>query len=123
MSLETQIKNLNSVKSFVILGFAKTAIATAKFLLENFQGKEIKISELKEENCFDLELIRTLKEQGIIFEFGKQSKDFIFAKDNFIIISPGIPPSSSIIQELFHSQLNYATDFDIFSMLLTTEQN
>jgi UDP-N-acetylmuramoylalanine--D-glutamate ligase len=121
--LETQIKNLNSVKSFVILGFAKTAIATAKFLLENFQGKEIKISELKEENCFDLELIRTLKEQGIIFEFGKQSKDFIFAKDNFIIISPGIPPASSIIQELFHSQLNYATDFDIFSMLLTTEQN
>ena len=63
MPLETQIKNLNSVKSFVILGFAKTAIATAKFLLENFQGKELKISELKEENCFDLELIRTVKEQ------------------------------------------------------------
>ena len=123
MQLETQKFDFTKVKTFVILGFAKTAITTAKFLLKNFPEAKIKISELKSKKSFDNEEIKNLEKQNIEFEFDKQSKEFVFNEDCFIVISPGIPPRVEIIQQIFHSNIPHGTDLDIFAASLSPEQN
>jgi UDP-N-acetylmuramoylalanine--D-glutamate ligase len=106
-----------------LLGFGKTTISTAKYLNSNFKEAKIKISELKEKENFDLSIIEELEKTGIEFEFGKQTENFIFEKDAFIVISPGIPPKVELIQKILHSDFDHGTDLDLFAAVLSDEQN
>lgn len=124
MPSEVQKFDFKKIKTFVILGFGKTAIATANFLLKQFPEAKIKISELKGEENFakhDIEKLRKLK---VEFEFGTQSKKFILEnQESFIVISPGIPPRLELIENIFQSGIPHGTDLDIFAACLGHEQN
>lgn len=123
MQVDTKTINFQAVKTFIILGFGKTAVSTAKFLLKKFPESKIKISELKEKEKFDQDEILNLENQKIDFEFGRQTAEFVISNDAFIIISPGIPPRVELIQKIFHSKTAYGTDLDIFAACLSKEQN
>lgn len=123
VQVEAQKIDFTKIKTFVILGFGKTAISSAKFLNKNFPEAKIKISELKPKENFELTKIESLEKINIEFEFGKQTKDFILTKDSFILISPGIPPRVELILEIFHSNIPYGTDLDLFAACLSKEQN
>lgn len=95
-----------------LLGFAKTSIATARFLLNNFPAIRIRISEQKARENFDSKLIEEFETRGVEFEFAKQNLEFIhFASKQIVITSPGIIPTNSLIQAL--KPFIY-TDFDFF---------
>jgi UDP-N-acetylmuramoylalanine--D-glutamate ligase len=122
MPVETDILNLKKIKTFVILGFGKTAIATAKFLNKNFPQAKIKISELKNREDLDTVQMEELEKLNIEFEFGKQTESFVLNENNFIIISPGIPPRVELIQKILHSDISHGTDLDVFAACLSKEQ-
>lgn len=116
--------DIKKAKTYTILGFGKTAIASAEFLLKNCPESKVKISELKTAENFDSEIIESLSKQGVEFEFGKQSKEFVLDKEAFILISPGIPPKVELIQEIINGKdYSYGTDLDLFAAFLDKEQN
>jgi UDP-N-acetylmuramoylalanine--D-glutamate ligase len=104
-----------------ILGLGKSAISALNFLQKNYPKTKIKVSELKaRSNWGEDPQIQKFEKNGIEFEFGKQSFDFVKDAD-FIMISPGIPQQSTIIQDIFtaakKSQLDYGTDLDLLVKL------
>lgn len=122
-------------KYFSIIGFGKSGVGAAKFLLGHYSSAKIRVSDLKtRENFLKLENdILDLQKQGVEFEFGKQNLDFIsFAdlkvqQEVFVMLSPGIPPASKLIKDLksieSQGQISLGTDFDLFVDNLAKEQN
>lgn len=109
-------------KKVSFLGFGKSTISAVEYFLNSgYTLEEIKISETKEENCFDQELLSRFRSKGVIFEFGNQSIDFLRDSD-FISLSPGIPPDSKIYKDLKEAELNLGTDFDLWTELLSEKK-
>jgi UDP-N-acetylmuramoylalanine--D-glutamate ligase len=108
---------------FSLIGYGKSTIAAIDFLRVNFPSARIRVSELKSEQNFSAEILSGFKLAGVEFEFGAQSPEFIGFQGEcsklFIMISPGIPPQSSIIKEIDklcqNPDIDCGTDLDIFS--------
>ncbi|MCE2928015.1 MAG: UDP-N-acetylmuramoyl-L-alanine--D-glutamate ligase [Candidatus Caenarcaniphilales bacterium] len=106
---------LESITNITLLGFAKSTIATAKFLLINYPQIKIKFSEAKAKENFDLKTIEDFEEQKVIFEFSQQTLDFIISNaQTLVITSPGIPPQNPIIIGLKEQNIKIITDYDLF---------
>ena len=115
--------DFKSIKAYCILGFGRTGVATARLLLDKCPDAQIRVSEFKARDEFDQNLIESLEGQGVEFEFGKQTEDFVLNKGAFVIISPGIAPRTPIVQDVFASKSKHGTDLDLFAYFLKPEQN
>lgn len=122
------------MKYFSIIGFGKSGLGTVEFLLKKYPEAKIRISDLKAKEKFSdlLNEITKFEQLGLEFEFSKQSIEFITFQDQniktkvTIILSPGIPPKTPLIQELSKLQAQakvvMGTDFDLFTENLTEDQ-
>jgi UDP-N-acetylmuramoylalanine--D-glutamate ligase len=109
-------------KSYCILGFGKTARAVVDYLLA--QGHVVFVSDEKPREKFAEELIQGYEARGVSFSFGKLCLDDKTSHENLtVIISPGIPPSAPIIQEIKSKKISYKTDLDLFADALSKEES
>ena len=95
-------------KHITVLGAARSGIAAAKLLIKN--GAHVFVSDLATtENKADE--INLLKGLGIPFEFGQHS-DRIFESD-FVVLSPGIPVASNMVQKIFSKNIPVLSEIEI----------
>lgn len=108
------LKELKS-KNVLILGAGKTGIASASFLL----GKCLSVSLSESNKSPDLfkNEIESLEKKGLKTEFGKNSDEFINSSD-LVIISPGISPSTDIVQKLTLLKKPIISDIELASYFI-----
>ena len=113
--------SLRDSENIALIGLGTSSLAAIDYLLFNPKpGQKIRVSDIKDRKHFQNRLIDRLWKRGIEFQFGEQGIDFIKHSD-LILISPGIPPRGSIVEEIIKAQANgdltgarIATDFDLF---------
>jgi len=97
-------------KSVTILGAARSGIAAAKLLQKKMAN--VFVSDSAEENKKRDEM-QILQNHKINNEFGQHSKK-VFDAD-FVVLSPGIPSQSAIVQELFLNNIPVYSELEIAS--------
>lgn len=108
--------NIDSIKKVCVVGWGKSGISLCNLLLS--LKKQVKLTELKERNCFHPALIDKLTNNGVCFEFGGHSENFI--KDcQLIILSPGVDSlNSTAIKNANHLNILHVGEVE-FSYWLT----
>jgi UDP-N-acetylmuramoylalanine--D-glutamate ligase len=82
-------------RPITILGLGKSGRETALYLAK--RGARITVSESKELNPADDAIVQQLKAQGVTIESGGHSQESLASAD-LIVTSPGVKPSSDVIQ-------------------------
>ena len=82
-------------KHIVVLGAARSGLAVARLLKHN--GARVFVSDLAEAGTKSNEII-FLQKEAIAFEFGVHSDKILEA--DFIVLSPGIPPTSTVVKRI-----------------------
>ncbi|MCM8786729.1 MAG: Mur ligase family protein [Candidatus Omnitrophica bacterium] len=89
--------DIEKIKKVCIVGFGKSGISLCNLLLS--LGKKVVVSEIKDENNFNLNLVKKFEKKGVCFEFGVHTENFI--KDiDLLILSPSVNIKNSIITEM-----------------------
>jgi len=92
---------IENVKKLGIIGFGQSGVSLATML--RALGKGVVVSEEKDAVAFAPELIHSLRQQGVMFEFSGHTKKCLSECD-LIVLSPGVDTNKSqaikIIQEL-----------------------
>lgn len=97
-------------KKVLVLGLSKSGIAAAKYL--NRHGADVYITESREREEKDTAVIEELAKSGIRIEMGSHSDEFI--KDSYIAVtSPGIPPTSEIMQRLKDENIQVISEIEL----------
>ena len=97
-------------KTIVVLGAARSGLAAA-ILLQKKQAN-VFVSDNAEENQKKTEM-QILQDQQINYEFGQHSNK-VFDAD-FVVLSPGIPSQSAIVQELLSKNIPVYSELEIAS--------
>ena len=97
-------------KTVLILGAAKTGLASAKFLVNKV--KRVLLSDNKEQSFDIQEEIQYLEKLGVEVEFNKNSTEFI-DKADLVVISPGISPRTEIVKKLNQSKIPIVSDIEL----------
>ena len=96
-------------KKVCVLGARETGLQSALFLKR--RGAEVFLSELKESRDFP-GAKKTLEENGIACEFGRHTWEEISDSD-LVIISPGIPPSASVYQQIVRAKIPIWSEIEL----------
>ena len=97
-------------KKVLILGLSKSGTAAARYL--NLKGANCFITEKKPFNEKDKSLVDELNNLGIKIEFENHSEEFM--QDAYIAItSPGIPPTSEIMQKLAEKNIKVISEIEL----------
>ena len=97
-------------KKVLVLGLSKSGISAAKYL--NKHGADVFITESRERKEDDDKTIADLEAMGIKVEMGGHSDEFI--KDSYIAVtSPGIPPTSEIMQRLKDEKVAVISEIEL----------
>ena len=110
-----EIKN----KKALVLGYSKTGIAAAKYLMNH--GASVYLSEFSEKDEKSNDEIAKLKNSGINIEFGGHSDEFINNAD-FCILSPSIPVDAPVIKKLDEKNIEYFSDIEFLSKMNKDEK-
>lgn len=97
-------------KKVLVLGFSKSGIAAAKFLIS--RGADVYITENKDEKSEDRKKIDEVVNLGINIEFGGHSDEFIKGSE-FAVTSPGIPPKSELMQRLANYKIKVISEIEL----------
>lgn len=89
--------DIDSLKKVAVVGWGDSGIALCNLLL--FFNKKVYLTEIREAKCFNSVIIKRYKEQGVKFEFGANTKEFIQDVD-LIVLSPGVDPQVSPIVKI-----------------------
>ena len=106
--MEISVNSLKNEK-ILVLGLSTTGFAAAKFLLR--AGADCFLSDSKEypKDPVEAQKAEILKNNGVKFEFGGHTEDFIKGS-KFCILSPSIPPESDILALLDELNIPYFSD-------------
>lgn len=97
-------------KKVLILGLSKSGISAAKYL--SSQGADCFITEYRQFEEKDAQIIKELEQEDIKVEMGSHSEEFI--NDSYIAItSPGIPPKSEIFQRLKEKNISVISEVEL----------
>ena len=102
--------NKFSDKKVLVLGLSKSGIAAAKYL--NAHGAKVYITESREKNEKDVKTISELESFGIKIEMGGHSDEFL-SNSEFAVTSPGIPPTSSIMNMLKERNIKVISEIEL----------
>lgn len=91
--------NIEKFKKIGVVGFRKTGVALCRLLLS--LGKKVKVSEKESEKNFPFSLIENFKKEGVKFEFGGHSEEFLRDCD-LVVISPAVDLKNSSIGKIIH---------------------
>ena len=97
-------------KKVLVLGFSKSGIAAAKYLVN--KGISVYITEYRDEKADDRKNIDEVVELGVNVEFGGHSDEFIEGSD-IAVTSPGIAPKSEIMQKLKEKNIPVISEIEL----------
>jgi UDP-N-acetylmuramoylalanine--D-glutamate ligase len=97
-------------KNVTILGAARSGIAAANLLSKQNARVFVSDNANAEKKAEEQNILKGL---GIPFEFGQHS-DRIFNSD-FVVLSPGIPVASSIVQKILSKKISVYSEIEIAS--------
>lgn len=97
--------------SFSIIGAARSGVAAAKLLKLN--GYKVFLSDSSPEEKINKDFIKEIKDNGIEHEFGKHSEK-VFDCD-CIIVSPGVPQDSEVIQKALSMDKDVVSEIEAAS--------
>jgi len=95
-------------KNIVVLGAARSGLAVAKLLHQ--KQANVFVSDQAEATTKQVEM-QILEDQQIDYEFGQHSKRIL--DSDFIVLSPGIPRHSSIVQEIYSKGIPIYSELEI----------
>lgn len=101
-----------------VLGAAKSGFSAA--ILANKLGYEVFVSELGQKDKF-LNEIKTFYELGISFEFGENTEKILDC--DFVITSPGVPPSSYPMKILSEKNKEIISELEFAYQHLQNKEN
>jgi UDP-N-acetylmuramoylalanine--D-glutamate ligase len=101
------MKNVKN-KYITILGAARSGIAAAELLAKLDAKVFVSDSASKDNKIDEIDLLEGL---GILFEFGQHSEK-VFESD-FVVLSPGIPVASSIVQNILKKNIAVLSEIEI----------
>lgn len=104
-------------KKFSILGLGQTGLASALYLNQN--GFEVFVSDSQMSEALQ-KRAEILKKEGIAFELGKHSLPKVGECD-WVLISPGIPPTSEIYQYLAQKKVPLVSELEVASWFFKGE--
>ena len=97
-------------KKIFICGLSKSGVAAAEYL--NSKGADCWLSEFKQAEDKDKELIERLEKQGIKVETGGHSDEFIDGA-YLAVMSPGISPQKDIYKKLKEKNIPYTGEVQL----------
>lgn len=107
--IENQEQTLQN-KDVTVLGGRRSGVAAARLLAQN--GAQVFISDM-DGNAFEPETEKLFRDLGILFEAGQHSKR-VYAAD-MVVISPGIPADSPVVQEITYLGLPTISEVELAS--------
>lgn len=107
--------NLARIQNISVLGLGKSAIATVNYLAKHHPHLTIKVFDSKAEasEAAHKQVDQWSNNPKISVSFAKQTITNL-QDSQLVIVSPGIPPTTQIIQDLNAKQIPLATDLDLF---------
>jgi UDP-N-acetylmuramoylalanine--D-glutamate ligase len=103
-------------KNIVVVGMARTGIATARFLQE--RGARVTVSEAKPAAQLPAEAL-ALAQQGILLETGGHRLETLLGAQ-LIVVSPGVPLDVAPLREAQHSGIEIISEIELAYRFLTT---
>jgi UDP-N-acetylmuramoylalanine--D-glutamate ligase len=100
-------------KKITILGMARSGTAAAMLLRKH--GAEVFVSEMKPYDKVALQA-QTLEQADIDFETGGHTERALAAVD-YVVVSPGIPPTSQFMREISERHLPVFSEVEVTSWL------
>lgn len=97
-------------KNITVLGAGRSGISAAILLSQ--QKAHVLVSDSNAQNKTH-DLIQIFNEHGIDYEFGQHSAKIL--KSDFVILSPGIPTSSAIVQLLYERDIPVYSEIEVAS--------
>lgn len=91
--------NIDNFKKICVVGWGQSGVSLCNLLLS--LKKDVKVSELKERDCFPSSLIDNFRKKGVKFEFGGHSRNFI-KNSQLLILSPGVDSTHSPVFKSAH---------------------
>ena len=105
-----------SGKNIVIVGVARTGIATTRFVLE--RGARVTVSEAKPAAQLPAEALE-LAQQGVLFETGGHQPKTLLSAD-LIVVSPGVPLDIAPLREAENSGIEIISEIELAYRFLQT---
>jgi len=88
---------IDDFKKICVIGWGKSGISLVNLLLT--LGKDVKVSDLAQQNIFSNSLINDFIGKGVEFEFGRHSEEFI-KNAQLLAVSPGVDLNSCSIKQI-----------------------
>ena len=92
---------LDQFHHIAIVGFKRSGIALCRMLLE--YKKQVRVTDAHVEDSFGQKLIEQFRNNGVQFEFGSHTQEFLDGCD-LLVISPGVDMSNSPIGQYAQKQ-------------------
>jgi UDP-N-acetylmuramoylalanine--D-glutamate ligase len=103
-------------KNIVVVGMARTGIATAQFLLD--RGARVTVSEAKPEAQLPAEAL-ALAQQGVLLETGGHRMETLRGAE-LIVVSPGVPLDIAPLREADNSGIEIISEIELAYRFLKT---
>jgi len=97
-------------KNITVLGAGRSGISAAILLAKH--DAKVLVSDSNADNKND-DLIRIFDEHGISYEFGQHSEKILGS--DFVILSPGIPTTSHVVQSLYERDIPVYSEIEVAS--------
>lgn len=85
-----------------VVGLGISGLAGVRFLLA--KGAVVLASDRGEAGAFDQDELESLQEQGVRFEFGQHSMEFLQNAD-CVLVGPGVPLNSAVVKALTEREI------------------
>jgi UDP-N-acetylmuramoylalanine--D-glutamate ligase len=97
--------------SYSIIGAARSGVAAAKLLKS--KGYKVFLSDASDEDKISKDFIKEIRENKIEHEFGMHSEKIF--ENELIVVSPGVPQDSEVIQKAFSLGKEVVSEIEVAS--------
>ena len=98
-------------KSYTVIGAARSGVAAAKLLKS--KGYKVFLSDSSAEVKIKRDFVNEIKKNGIEHEFGTHSEKVF--ENELIVVSPGVPQDSDVIQKAFSMGKEVVSEIELAS--------
>ena len=109
-NLQSVIRNPQS--NVLVVGLGISGIWTARWLAG--QGAHVIVTDVRDESELDPEILKELRELGVVLEIGGHKKETFLNADT-IILSPGVPHDMALIQSASEKKIPVVGELELAS--------
>ncbi|MDY6972921.1 MAG: UDP-N-acetylmuramoyl-L-alanine--D-glutamate ligase [Thermodesulfobacteriota bacterium] len=104
-------------KKVLVVGLGVSGLWSSRWLAG--QGADVTVSEIKAEADLDPDLLKGLRELGVVLETGGHRRETFFNAE-MIIVSPGVPHDMEVLRAAVESGVSVMGELELASRLIDT---